>query len=127
MILLIACLFAGLAARPAGPARGAAGLRPRLGAGPGLALIFSVANVFFRDFSKVVQTLNQFVTFSVPMMYPYTMVWTGSGAGRGLYLYNPMAEAVLLIQRCFWTGTTAEREATVAMHHARPTCGRAAW
>ncbi|UUZ61899.1 hypothetical protein [Nocardioides sp. B-3] len=27
-----------------------------------------------RDFGKVAQTLTQFVTFSVPMMYPFTLV-----------------------------------------------------
>ena len=42
--------------------------------GLALALMFSVANVFFRDFSKVTQTLTQFTTFSVPMIYPYSMV-----------------------------------------------------
>ena len=42
--------------------------------GLALALMFSVANVFFRDFSKVTQTLTQFTTFSVPMIYPYSLV-----------------------------------------------------
>jgi ABC-2 type transport system permease protein len=117
VILLIACVFAGWRPDPLGLLAGLLGFALVSVMGLGLALIFSVANVFFRDFSKVVQTLNQFVTFSVPMMYPYTMVVDRFGErGAVLYLYNPMAEAVLLIQRCFWTGTTAEREATVAMH-----------
>ena len=38
------------------------------------ALFFSAANVFFRDFGKIVQTITQFVTFRVPMMYPYSLV-----------------------------------------------------
>ena len=42
--------------------------------GLALSLVFSVANVFFRDFGKVTQTLTQFVTFSVPMIYPYSLV-----------------------------------------------------
>ncbi len=42
--------------------------------GLALALIFSVANVFFRDFGKITQTLTQFVTFSVPMIYPFSLV-----------------------------------------------------
>ena len=42
------------------------------------------------------------------MMYPYTLRGPVRERGAVLYLYNPMAEAVLLIQRCFWTGTTAD-------------------
>jgi ABC-2 type transport system permease protein len=77
--------------------------------GLALALMFSVANVFFRDFSKVTQTLTQFTTFSVPMIYPYSLVaerfenipWVSD-----VYLLNPIAEAVLLMQRCFWLPLT---------------------
>jgi ABC-2 type transport system permease protein len=77
--------------------------------GLALALMFSVANVFFRDFSKVTQTLTQFTTFSVPMIYPYSMVadrfhkvpWVAD-----VYMLNPVAEAVLLMQRCFWLPLT---------------------
>ncbi|HEU5454482.1 MAG TPA: ABC transporter permease [Nocardioides sp.] len=77
--------------------------------GLALALMFSVANVFFRDFSKVTQTLTQFTTFSVPMIYPYSMVaerfesvpWV-----TDIYMLNPIAEAVLLMQRCFWLPLT---------------------
>ena len=77
--------------------------------GLALALMFSVANVFFRDFSKVTQTLTQFTTFSVPMIYPYSLVaerfeklpWVAD-----VYLLNPVAEAVLLMQRCFWLPLT---------------------
>src|SRR5687767_11494227 len=77
--------------------------------GLALALMFSVANVFFRDLSKVTQTLTQFTTFSVPMIYPYSLVaerfenipWVAD-----VYLLNPVAEAVLLMQRCFWLPLT---------------------
>ena len=82
--------------------------------GLALALMFSVANVFFRDFSKVTQTLTQFTTFSVPMIYPYSMVaerfdkvpWVAD-----IYMLNPIAEAVLLMQRCFWLPLTNDPEA----------------
>jgi ABC-2 type transport system permease protein len=82
--------------------------------GLALALMFSVANVFFRDFSKVTQTLTQFTTFSVPMIYPYSMVaerfksvpWVAD-----VYMLNPIAEAVLLMQRCFWLPLTTDPEA----------------
>ena len=84
--------------------------------GTALALLFSAANVFFRDFSNVVQTLTQFVTFSVPMIYPFSMVEERFGQYAGFYLANPIAEAVLLFQRAFWTGTTDDPVTTVAEH-----------
>ncbi len=87
--------------------------------GLALALIFSVANVYFRDFGKVTQTLTQFTTFSVPMIYPYSMVaerfdkipWV-----TDVYLLNPVAEAVLLTQRAFWIGTNSDPEASMVEH-----------
>ena len=83
--------------------------------GLALALMFSVANVFFRDFSKVTQTLTQFTRFSVPMIYPYSMVaerfkevpWV-----THVYMFNPIAEAVLLMQRCFWLPLTNDPATT---------------
>ncbi len=84
--------------------------------GLALSLVFSVANVFFRDFGKVTQTLTQFVTFSVPMIYPFSLVEERFGAAAQYYLLNPLAEAVLLIQRCFWVGTTPDAEATALEH-----------
>ncbi len=87
--------------------------------GLALALLFSVANVFFRDFSKVTQTLTQFTTFSVPMIYPFSLVedrfskvpWVAD-----VYLLNPLAEAVLLMQRCFWVPLTDDPEAAMVEH-----------
>ncbi|WP_109508182.1 ABC transporter permease [Nocardioides speluncae] len=80
--------------------------------GTALALVFSAANVYFRDFGNIVQTLTQIVTFSVPMIYPYSMVADRFGAAAPYYLLNPVAEAVLLFQRGFWTGTTNDPAAT---------------
>jgi len=85
--------------------------------------VFSVANVFFRDFGKVTQTLTQFVTFSVPMIYPYSLVEERFGSIAPwlptVYLMNPLAEAVLLMQRCFWVGTNSDPEAA-ALEHLPP-------
>jgi ABC-2 type transport system permease protein len=81
-----------------------------------LALLFSAANVFARDFSNVVQTLTAFVHFSVPMIYPFTLVPERFGPGLvQIYLANPLAEAVLLMQRCFWTGVTDNPEKTASV------------
>lgn len=117
IILLIACFFTGWRPDLLGLLAGLLGFLLILILGLALALFFSVSNVFFRDFSKVVQTLTQFVTFSVPMLYPFTLVQDRFGeTGAQIYLYNPVAEAVLLIQRCFWTGTTDDPTATAALH-----------
>jgi ABC-2 type transport system permease protein len=55
-----------------------------------------------------------FVTFSVPMMYPYSIVEERFGEFAKFYLFNPLAEAVLLFQRCFWIGTTENPKAMIA-------------
>jgi ABC-2 type transport system permease protein len=67
-----------------------------------------VANVFFRDFSSFVNILTNFVRFGVPMIYPYTLVAERFEGYTDLYLANPIADAVLLMQRAFWTGTTSD-------------------
>lgn len=70
------------------------------------ALMFSAANVFFRDFGNVVTVLNHLVRFGVPMIYPYSDVAARFGSFAPFYLLNPLANAVLLMQRAFWVGTT---------------------
>jgi ABC-2 type transport system permease protein len=116
VILGVACVLLGWEPDPVGvlSALLAFGLIGTLGLA--LALIFSVANVYFRDFGKVVQTLTQFVTFSVPMIYPFTLVEERFGELSRYYLLNPVAEAVLLFQRGFWVGTTSDPEA-IAIEH----------
>jgi ABC-2 type transport system permease protein len=74
--------------------------------GTALALLFSVANVFFRDFGSVVSILSHFVRFGVPMLYPFSMVTERFGHFAQYYLLDPLADAVLLMQRGFWLGTT---------------------
>ena len=75
MILLTGlCVALGWRPDPVGMAAAVLGFSLIAVLGTALALVFSAANVFFRDFSNVVQTLTQFTTFSVPMIYPYSMV-----------------------------------------------------
>jgi ABC-2 type transport system permease protein len=117
LIMLVACVLTGWTPDPGGIMAFLLGTALITTLGLALALLFSVANVYFRDFGKVVMTLNQFVTFSVPMIYPYTMVRDRFGElGSQLYLFNPVAEAVLLYQRAFWVGTTDDPE-YIAEHH----------
>jgi ABC-2 type transport system permease protein len=78
------------------------------------ALVFSVANVFFRDFGNIVNVLLMFVRFGVPMMYPYTLVHERFGHYAKYYMLDPLAEAVVLFQRAFWVGTTDDPRYTAA-------------
>ena len=77
------------------------------------ALMFSAANVFFRDFGNVVSIMTMFIRFSVPMIYPYSLVDDRFGEAAKYYLCNPLADCVLLVQR-----------AHVARHHVGPGCDR---
>jgi ABC-2 type transport system permease protein len=115
VILTTACVFIGWTPDPAGVAAGFLGFAIVAAYGTALALLFSAANVYFRDFSNIVQTLTTFVTFSVPMIYPYSIVDDRFGRFADLYLLNPIAEAVLLSQRCFWVNATPDPEYTKAV------------
>lgn len=116
VILTVASLALGWTPDLVGVGAGLLGFALIAVLGLALALFFSVANVFFRDFGKVVQTLTQFTTFSVPMIYPFTLVEDRFGSAAQYYLLNPVAEAVLLIQRCFWIGTNSDPAAAAREH-----------
>jgi ABC-2 type transport system permease protein len=73
--------------------------------GTGLALLFSAANVFFRDVGSAVNILMNLIRFGVPMIYSYEMVHQRFGSFERYYLWNPIADAVLLFQRAFWVGS----------------------
>jgi ABC-2 type transport system permease protein len=116
VLLLVSCLALGWSPDPVGLAAGLLGFLLVSVLGTACALLFSVANVFFRDFSNFVSLLTMFATFSVPMMYPYSMVVDRFGEYARFYLWNPLAEEVLLFQRCFWVGTTNDPEETALVH-----------
>ena len=81
--------------------------------GTGLALLFSACNVYFRDFGQIVSMLTIFTHWAVPMIYPYTRVTRELGGTwyEQVYLANPLAEAVILLQRAFWVPTCAGQDA----------------
>jgi len=117
VILVVPCILIGWRPDMVGMAAALLGFALTAALGLALGLLFSVGNVFMRDVGKIAQTLTQFVTFSVPMMYPFTLVQERFGdPWSSYYLLNPMAEAVLLIQRGFWIGTTSDPEATAELH-----------
>jgi ABC-type polysaccharide/polyol phosphate export permease len=41
------------------------------------------------------------------MMYPYSLVAQRFHGHTAIYLLNPITEAVLAFQRCFWVGATS--------------------
>ncbi len=111
VILVIACLFNGWVPDPVGLASALLGVLIIGTLATALALVFSVANVFMRDMSNVVNVLTNFVRFGVPMIYPYSIVDERFHGHTSLYLANPLADAVLLVQRGFWIGTTPDPQA----------------
>jgi ABC-2 type transport system permease protein len=114
VILAIACVWTGWTPDAAGMVAMVMSLLITIVAGMAGALMFSAANVFFRDVSNVVQIMNNLVRFGVPMIYPYTMVAERFHGHTELYLANPLANAVLLMQRAFWVGTTDDPGATAS-------------
>jgi ABC-2 type transport system permease protein len=116
VILLVACLATGWSPDPIGLVSALLALGIVMFLGTALALLFSTANVFFRDFSSAVSILTNFVRFGVPMIYPYTLVAERFAGHTELYLANPIADAVLLMQRAFWVGTTEDPDATALVH-----------
>jgi ABC-2 type transport system permease protein len=85
--------------------------------GTGMGLMFSAINVMYRDWTRVVQIFTNMLPFSVPMMYPYTLVaqrFENFPLIHHLYLFNPITEAVLLMQRAFWITTISPADAAVA-------------
>lgn len=114
VILLIACLAVGWVPDPIGMLALLLAIVMIVLLGTASALMFSVANVYLRDFGNIVNVMQLFVRFSVPMIYPYSMVKDRfdfeifGQPGSDFYLWNPLANAVLLVQRAFWTGTAPE-------------------
>ncbi len=110
VVLLVACLFSGWTPDPIGMACLVLALLIIAAIGLSGALLFSAANVFFRDFGNIVNVLTNFVRFGVPMMYPYALVHEKFGKYADYYLLNPLADAVILFQRAFWLPTVSEAE-----------------
>ena len=74
----------------------------------GIGLMFSAFNVYYRDFSKVVQVITTLLPWSTPMIYAYEMVrdqLAGAEWALQIYLANPVATAVMLSQQGLWIPT----------------------
>ncbi|WP_122818384.1 ABC transporter permease [Nocardioides pantholopis] len=116
LVLTVVCLFLGWTPDPVAMLGFLLALAIIAVLGTALALMFSAANVFFRDVGSIVGILTNFVRFGVPMIYPFTLVEERFGDFAKYYLMNPVADAVLLVQDAFWVGTTDDPAATRATH-----------
>jgi ABC-2 type transport system permease protein len=112
LILMAVCLPYGWAPDPQGMLAFGLALAISMVLGTALALLFSAANVFFRDWASAVNIMTNFVRFGAPMIYPYSIVDERFGSFADYYLINPVANAVLLSQRAFWVGTTDDPDHT---------------
>ena len=110
VILLVAILFMGWTPTVTGVLAVVIALAVIMVLGTALALLFSAANVLFRDFSSFVNILTNFVRFGVPMIYSYQMVGSRFGRFADYYTWNPIADAVMLFQQAFWLPTLSEAE-----------------
>jgi ABC-2 type transport system permease protein len=113
VIMVIACLFYGWVPTWYGVAAFFIALLLIMVLGTALALVCSAANVFFRDVGSAVNILTNLVRFGVPMIYTYEMVEDRFGRFAGYYIYNPIADAVMLFQQAFWAGTTKDPQDTI--------------
>jgi ABC-2 type transport system permease protein len=69
-----------------------------------LAFLFSAVNVYLRDIQYLVQIMLMIMFWTAPIVYSWTQVHhvLDDGPVSKIYLGNPLAEAVLAFQRCFW-------------------------
>jgi ABC-2 type transport system permease protein len=116
VILGIALFFVGWTPDLTALAAGALGYALIILFSLALGLALSISQVFLRDTGQIVAVVNNFIRFGVPMMYPFSLVAERFGGHVELYLANPIAIAVLLVQRCFWVPTTSDVDQTVVNH-----------
>jgi ABC-2 type transport system permease protein len=109
-ILLVVCILTGWHPDMGTLIGGLLSLAILMVLGTALALIFSVANVFWRDFGSLVGILNNFVRFGCTMVYSYDQLMHAAGGLSGLVTGNPIAIACLLFQRAFWAQATDNPE-----------------
>lgn len=80
----------------------------------GLGLIFSAANVYFRDSENIVEMILMVVTWASPVLYVWTMVKQVMGPWFWLYQINPMTVAVEIFHWAFWFPTLKEDQVGMA-------------
>jgi ABC-2 type transport system permease protein len=105
LILIVICATVGWHISLTAIAAGLLGMAILVTFSMAMALFFSALNVLYRDVQNIVQTILQILNFMVPMMYSYTVIYDlgkHHAWAYQLYMANPLAEAVLLMQRFVW-------------------------
>lgn len=123
LILLVICLLVGWSVSLTSIAAGLLGLAILLTFAMAMALFFSALNVYYKDFQNIVATFTQFLHFMVPMMYPYSAIHNQQDNHPviyQLYMANPLAECVLLMQRFFWYPTVSDPKGKLLDDHFPP-------
>ena len=80
----------------------------------GLGLLFSAANVYFRDSENIVDMILMVVTWASPVLYVWSMVKDVMGSWYWLYQLNPMTVAVEIFHWAFWFPTLKEDQLELA-------------
>jgi ABC-2 type transport system permease protein len=118
VILLGACALSGWHPDPMALLAAVMGLVLVFLWGLGTALLLSAWNVYFRDVSNVVDVIQTVITWTVPMIYPFYIVKEqvldkGHDLIYNIYLSSPLANAVLLNNRAFWTPSSVTPKLSV--------------
>jgi ABC-2 type transport system permease protein len=112
VILLLGCVMVGWQPDPIAPLAALMALAIVFIWGLASALLLSALNVYFRDVGNLVDVVTTVVTWTVPMIYPFSIVMERlQGAHETiyqLYLASPLCIAVLLNDRAFWVPTTSD-------------------
>jgi ABC-2 type transport system permease protein len=118
-ILIIACLIVGWNLDPAGLVAGLLSVSIVITFSMAVGLAFSALNVLFRDFQNFAETISQLIMWTTPMIYPFDLIAERTHGNwiEQLYLANPVAEGVILAQRCFWSPTLSDPDAAVFPDH----------
>ncbi len=114
-VLLIGCLAVGWSPSPLDLVAGLLSLAIVVTFSMAVGLAFSALNVLFRDVSNFVETITHLVMWSTPMIYPFALIQERTQGNwiEQLYLLNPVADAVLLGQQCFWAPTLSDPDSAV--------------
>ena len=104
-ILLVVSLFFGWIPSLASIGLILAGMLMVVGFVIGIGLFFSAVNVRFRDASNLVEIIRTVATWSVPILYTWSMVYDRTRDIPWLfniYMSNPIAVAVEMFHEAFW-------------------------
>lgn len=113
LVLLVACLLVGWAPTLLQVAAIIVGFLLIGLFGLGLGLLFTTANVFFRDAENIVDLIAMVAPWASPVLYVWTMVAAATPPWLlNVYFANPLTVAVELFHYGFWLPTTGGNSGT---------------